>query len=64
MVTIKTHKKGAVAPGKVNRNWRILDGVDAQLHQEAKRLGYSSVPSFVNAHFVRYFNGEVIQRAL
>jgi len=60
----KRHKKGTVAPGKVNRNWRIYQGIDAQLQEEARRLGFNSVPAFLNNHFVRYFNGEVIQRAL
>lgn len=58
------HKKGKVAPGKVNRNWRVDKGVDRMLHEEAARLGFDSVPAFFNTHFVRYFNGEVIQRAL
>jgi len=60
---VETHKKGKVAPGKVNRNWRILEGVDEQLHEEAERLGFHSVAAFVNSHFVRYFNGETIKRA-
>jgi len=58
----KTHKKGKVAPGKVNRNWRVLVGIDKQLHEEAERLGFESVPAFINNHFTRYFNGEVIRR--
>lgn len=57
-----THKKGKLAPGKVNRNWRILAGVDEQLHQEAELKGFESVPAFINAHFTRYFNGETIRR--
>lgn len=60
--TNQPHKKGNVAPGKVNRNWRILEGVDAQLEEEYKRLGYSSKPAFINAHFVKYFSGETIKR--
>lgn len=59
---VSTHKKGKVAPGKVNRNWRILVGVDEQLHEEAERLGFHSVAAFINSHFVRYFNGETIKR--
>ena len=58
------HKKGKVAPGKVNRNWRILVGVDEQLHKEAERLGFNSVAAFVNSHFVRFFNGDTIKRDL
>lgn len=58
----ETHKKGKVAPGKVNRNWRILEGVDEQLHKEAERLGFHSVAAYVNSHFVRFFNGETIKR--
>lgn len=66
MVTTKQkkHTKGAVAPGKVNRNWRIYIGIDSQLQEEAVRLGYSSVPAFLNAHFTSYFNGETIKRGL
>lgn len=60
---VKTHKKGEVAPGKLNRNWRILAGIDENLHLEAERLGFESVPAFINNHFTRYFNGESIQRA-
>lgn len=57
-----THKKGAVAPGKVNRNWRILKAVDDQLQPEAVRLGFGpkGVATFVNNLLTRYFNGEII----
>lgn len=56
------HKKGKLAPGKVNKNWRILVGISNQLDEEAERLGFDSVPQFLNAHFTRYFNGETIVR--
>lgn len=61
MVT-SVHKKGRISPGKVVRNWRILVGVDKLLHEEALRLGYSSVPEFLNTLLTRYFNGETIKR--
>lgn len=57
-----THKKGKLAPGKVNKNWRILVGIAVQLEEERIRLGYDSVPQFLNAHFTKYFNGEIITR--
>jgi len=58
-----THKKGQVAPGKVNRNWRINIGIDQKLHDEAVRQGYGEkgVATLVNNHFTRYFNGETIR---
>jgi len=61
MVTT-AHKKGKVAPGKVNRNWRILKTVDEKLHEEAIRLGFGAngIATFLNTHFTRYFNGETI----
>ena len=58
----ENRKKGKVAPGKVNRNWRILAGIDQLLHEEAILKGFDSVPKFINAHFTRYFNGETIKR--
>ena len=61
-MTKTTHKKGKLAPGKVNKNWRILIGIDEQLKLEAERLGYDSVPAFINSHFTKYFNGESIRR--
>ena len=57
-----THKKGKVAPGKVVRNWRILETVDENLHLEAARKGFASVPAFLNNHFTRYFNNENMTR--
>lgn len=62
--TPTTHKKGAVAPGKINRNWRILKSVDEQLQPEAERLGFGpkGVATFVNNLLTRYFNGEIIMR--
>lgn len=66
MVTeTKRHTKGQVAPGKTPVNWRLLTGNVNQLDYEAQRLGYSSVPAFVNAFWTRYFNtepGGMIQR--
>lgn len=63
MTTTKTeHKKGKVAPGKVVRNWRILESVDHNLHLEVQKKGFASVPAFLNNLLTRYFNGEVIQR--
>jgi len=64
MVNKTEHKKGKVAPGKVNRNWRIDVGIDRMLHDEAVRLGYGEhgVALFVITHFTRYFNGETIRR--
>lgn len=58
------HKKGAVAPGKVNRNWRILKSVDDQLPDEAERRGFGrrGVATFINNLLTRYFNGEIIMR--
>lgn len=58
------HKKGAVAPGKVNRNWRILKTVDEMLHQEAVRSGFGEkgVATFLNNLLTRFFNGETIKR--
>lgn len=47
---------------KVARNWRITkDNVDNS-ELEAPRLGFSSVPAFVNNLLARYFNGETIKR--
>jgi len=60
--TKTVHKKGKVADGKVVRNWRILKSVDDNLREEASARGYASVPAFLNAHFTRYFNGEIIMR--
>jgi len=60
--TKTAHKKGKIAEGKIQRSWRINVGVDNNLHEEARRLGFSSVPAFINAHFTRYFNGEIIMR--
>jgi len=62
MVNKTEHKKGKVAPGKVNRNWRVLVGVDEQLGLEAERLGFESKAAFINNHFTRYFNGDTIRR--
>jgi hypothetical protein len=59
------HTKGQLTPGKKVVNWRLLIGVLKMLAFEAERLGYSSVPEFVNAFFTEYFNndpGEWIQR--
>ena len=56
------HKKGKVDPAKVVRNWRILKTVDHNLHLEAAKRGFNSVPAFLNNHFTRYFNGETINR--
>ncbi len=64
MPTKKGHTKGAVAPGKVVRNWRILKGVDKALDDEVTRLGFSSKPEFLNTLLTRYFNGEIIQRKI
>ena len=58
------HTGGRTAPGKVNRNWRILETVDHNLHLEAARQGFTSVPSFLNNLLTRYFNGENIKREL
>ncbi len=60
--TTTVHKKGKVADGKIPRNWRILKTVCDQLKEEAAAKGYASVPAFINAHFTRYFNGEIIMR--
>jgi len=62
MVTNTQHKKGKVDPAKVVRNWRIRKDNDHNLHLEAPRLGFSSVPAFLNNLLVRYFNGETIKR--
>jgi hypothetical protein len=61
---VQTHKKGKVAPGKVNRNWRILKSVDDQLRPEAVRLGFGEkgVATFINNLLTRYFKGEIIMR--
>lgn len=56
------HKKGKVADGKVNRNWRILIGPDKLAHEEAEAKGFSSVAAWINNLLVRYFNGETIIR--
>lgn len=56
------HKKGKVDPTKVVRNWRILKTVDKDLHLEAVRRGFTSVPAFLNNLLTRYFNGETISR--
>lgn len=61
MVT-STHKKGKVDPLKVGRNWRILKTVDKELHLEAVRRGFTSVPAFLNNLLTRYFDGETIKR--
>lgn len=57
-----THKKGNVAEGKVNRNWRILVGPDKLAHEEAQSKGFNSVAAWINNLLVRYFNGETIRR--
>ena len=62
MVTNTEHKKGKPNPNKVLRSWRINNDVDHNLHLEAKRLGFSSVPAFLNVFLSRYFNGEIIRR--
>jgi hypothetical protein len=64
MVATKEHKKGKCAPGKKNKNWRILAEIDIKLQAEALRLGYGEkgTATFINAHFTRYFNNETIKR--
>ena len=62
MVTNTEHKKGKVDPAKVVRNWRILKSVDHNLHLEAAKKGFNSVPAFLNNLLTRYFNGETINR--
>jgi len=60
---LKTHhKKGKVDPSKVVRNWRILKTVDHNLHLEAARKGFASVPAFLNNLLTLYFNGETLTR--
>ena len=61
-MVISTHTKGKVDPAKIPRNWRILKTVDHDLHLEAARKGFASVPAFLNNLFTRYFNGETITR--
>ena len=58
----QAHKKGKVDPAKVVRNWRILKTVDDNLHLEATKRGFNSVPAFLNNLFTRYFAGETIKR--
>ena len=62
MVTDTEHKKGKVDPAKVVRNWRILKTVDHNLHLEAAKKGFASVPAFLNNLLTRYFDGETISR--
>lgn len=64
IMATREHKKGAVAPGKVNRNWRILKAVDDQLPAEAELRGFGKkgTATFINNLLTRYFNGEIIMR--
>lgn len=58
------HKKGKLNPKKTIRSWRINNDVDHNLHLEAARKGFASVPAFLNNFFTRYFNGEILRRDL
>lgn len=64
METKTDHKKGKVAPGKKNKNWRIQEDLVVKIQKEAVRLGFGPKGSatFLNNHFTRYFNGEAIKR--
>ena len=62
MVQTTQHKKGKVDPAKVVRNWRILKTVDHNLHLEAAKRGFNSVPAFLNNLLTRFFDGETIKR--
>jgi hypothetical protein len=66
MVEKVVHKKGKVAPGKVNKNWRIPKAVADQLPAEAARLGFGKKGSaiLVGVILTRYFNGETIKRVV
>jgi len=54
--------RGAVAEGKVQVNWRLLVEVYQNCIDEAKALGFTSVPAFINNLMTRYFRGESIKR--
>ena len=56
------HKKGKVAPGKVNVSARLLIGPWTQAEIEAERLGFSNRVAFLNWLLVQYFNGDTIRR--
>lgn len=58
----KMKNKGALAPGKVQVNWRILLAVYNGLQEEATKSGFGSVPAFLNNLLTRYLRGERIQR--
>ena len=40
--------RGAVAPGKVQVNWRIREDVIKELAEEAQALGFASIPALIN----------------
>lgn len=62
MVQTKSKSRGDVAPGKTQVNWRILTNLLKLALEEARLLGFSSIPAFVNNLLTRYFNGETIKR--
>lgn len=60
--TILKTKVRKAGPGKMIQNWRIEEKNVHNSRLEAPRLGFSSVPAFVNNLLARYFNGETIKR--
>ena len=58
----KVKQSNRYAGGKIIRVMRILATVDVDLNAEAKRLGFTSVPAYINHHFTEYFKGKLMQR--
>ena len=48
--------RGAVAPSKIQTNWRINIELIAKCKKEANRLGLGSIPTVVNHIIALYFN--------
>ena len=56
-----SHKKGNLAPGKVNKNWRVYGDLVDKLEEEAKLRALGSSAAMIN--FIlnqRYFGPEAI----
>ena len=64
MVKQATNRRGQVAPGKKQVNWRINeDDVENSAGEAVElSLGSGKAPDFINYLLRRYFNGEAIKR--
>lgn len=51
-----------ISTKKKQTNWRINEDVLLQMEQERVKLGFTSIPAFVNYLLMRYIRGETIKK--